>query len=92
MADNGSNEVPSDPHLPTSPSSRGAPFASSPRGQDDMPPFQDESEADALLVSKYYDIVSDELDVSRETPLYCASVVSFCSYPYVWMHVHASSS
>lgn len=58
MADNGNGEVPSDPHLPTSPSSRGAPFASSPRGQEDMPPFQDESEADALLVSVISRVIS----------------------------------
>lgn len=48
------NETP-EPRSPTSdpatsPSSR-APFASSPGGGEDLPPFQDESEADALLVS-----------------------------------------
>ena len=55
MADDGVNGIPSDPRTPgsepASPSSRGAPFASSPGGPDDLPPFRDESEADALLVS-----------------------------------------
>lgn len=53
MADDSANGIPSDPRTPASepasPSSRGAPFASSPGGPEDLPPFQDESEADALL-------------------------------------------